>query len=629
MSQNTKPLVVFHNDANAFILQEISTILQRPYIHATNDILSELQDSRNVTLLGVNISKETYVVDEVLKSEATTLFVRCVDEVDTTSSQYYDFEFLFTNKPFNREYLVRYLTFILGKASIHESILAKTRSTFLVLTLPDLRIALPNIETLTIGADAIELRVDLLKDSLGTSGSSEVPSVEYVGLQLMLLRQKSSLPIVFTVRCANEGGRFPMDQDDLAYQFGLKGIQWGVEYLDVEIRLSDSVQTVLSSVKKSTKIISSFHNMSGTLSWSSEHTNSVYEQAYKYGDIVKIIGFANTLQDNYALEKFRQSKTSDKPLLAINAGPEGQVSRALNSFFSPTAHPLLPVAGAPGQLSAAEINGVLSSLGQIRARKFYFLGETVAAPWPRFFQSNIRRLGLPHSFDVFKTFTAEGVNALMAEVDFGGAVFGGAVPVGFVNGGRMAEDAGKIGFFDTIRKAAAGAEIVFENSEWKAIHATLCSRLVPSAFEGKNVAVLGTSYQSAAATIYALKSLKVSNIYTTDLIFTQANAEQKVGLAQISSLVSLDSPLAIISTSPDKITSELLRLHGGGSGGLFIDLASAPEKDADLDVAAGAGFATFTAGDVAAAWTLEVFKKLLDQAVPYNYVRLACGRGVY
>ena len=70
-----------------------------------------------------------------------------------------------------------------------------------------------------------------------------------------------------------------------------------------------------------------------------------HQDADKFGDIVEIVGKANTLEDNFTPHSFVKKITvgpGSKPILAINMGVTGQMSRILNSTFGPVTHPLLP-----------------------------------------------------------------------------------------------------------------------------------------------------------------------------------------------------------------------------------------------------------------------------------------------
>lgn len=174
----------------------------------------------------------------------------------------------------------------------------------------------------------------------------------------MLLRQRTSLPIIFTTRCTSENGRFPMEDPGLFYTYLRKAIQWGCEYIDVELWLPEPIRQKLAFEKGNTKIISAWHDYSGTFKWTSAHAQQLFKEAAIWGDVVKMIAFINTMDDNYELEYFRstvQGSRPQPPLSGLNMSSIGQLSRTLNKVFTPITHPLLPVIAAPGQLSAAEV----------------------------------------------------------------------------------------------------------------------------------------------------------------------------------------------------------------------------------------------------------------------------------
>ena len=122
-----------------------------------------------------------------------------------------DYEFIYdSNLPY-RKGLAHFVRMILGQGDFHDRVTAKSRTTFIASTFPNVRSALQNLDILSIGADAIELRVDLLKEPSGLDKPNNgIPfSLEYVGSQVSALRNRTELPIVFTVHSANEGGLFP------------------------------------------------------------------------------------------------------------------------------------------------------------------------------------------------------------------------------------------------------------------------------------------------------------------------------------------------------------------------------------------------------------------------------------
>jgi len=76
--------------------------------------------------------------------------------------------------------------------------------------IPDVTQALANMEEITTGVDAIEVRADLLRTSaqVGVVGP-QVPPRAYVASQISAIRQHTALPIVFTARTVSQGGVFP------------------------------------------------------------------------------------------------------------------------------------------------------------------------------------------------------------------------------------------------------------------------------------------------------------------------------------------------------------------------------------------------------------------------------------
>lgn len=117
---------------------------------------------------------------------------------------------------------------------------------------------------------------------------------------------------------------------------------------------------------------------------------------------MKMITIINNVSENYELEYFRsqiKAKTpNEPPLSAVNIGQLGQLSQALNTIFSPITHTLLPIVAAPGQLSAAEINRALSSIGQLPRKTIYAIGSFRSTPEATPFKKCFNELGLPHQF---------------------------------------------------------------------------------------------------------------------------------------------------------------------------------------------------------------------------------------
>ncbi|KAI0749084.1 type I 3-dehydroquinase-domain-containing protein [Fomes fomentarius] len=267
-----------------------------------------------------------------------------------------------------------------------------------------------NLKKAGAGVDAIELRVDLLRspkdfDKLGPY----IPSSAYVSNQIAALRHKTTLPIIFTVRTVSQGGQFPNHAEKEAFELLWTAVR-GVEYIDLELSWSEKSILGLIARKGHSKIIASWHDWNGDMYWTGKPVEAKYRLAHEYGDIVKIVGKANGFEDNFALHQFvskMQAAVDAKPIIAINMGVERQMSRILNSTFSPVTHALLPTSKAAlGQLSFAQIQTALHLLGQLPAQRFFLFGTPIAhSRSPTLHNTAFETLGLPHKYELLETQT--------------------------------------------------------------------------------------------------------------------------------------------------------------------------------------------------------------------------------
>ncbi|KAI1821400.1 3-dehydroquinate dehydratase [Xylaria intraflava] len=491
---------------------------------------------------------------------------------DTYLSAQCDYEFLYTETRSFRRDLARFISFTLGQINYYETLMAKPRTFFISTTFPDVRAALPNIEVLTVGCDAVELRVDLLKEPLGNGSFAEIPSLSYVGEQVMLLRQRSELPIIYTTRCTRENGRFPIDNPNLFYEYLFRAIQWGVEYIDVEVWLPEEIRRKLYENRGNSHIMSAFHDFSGTFKWPSAYAQSVFVESCKYAHIVKMIAIINDPNENFELEYFRSKIRAEypgsPPFSAVNMGETGQISRTFNKVFTPITHPLLPIIAAPGQMSAAEINAALASLGQLPKKNIYGITTSSSrrqVPHAHFYEKCFNELGLPHQFAVVERQTRGplSVEAWCNQRSFGGAYMSPAVSFTSLmhnstffsklnngTGPTLTEAVRMIGMVDTIvvqptpasapgsappsipssphrrpepsfgptpnhsYRFPASSSLLFDNASWRGILSTLTRDLAPSAYFGRTAVVLASNGDDAASAMYALKALRVGKVYT-------------------------------------------------------------------------------------------------------------------
>ena len=319
----------------------------------------------------------------------------------------------------------RVLQTFIGIRDCLPAIKAKARSFFVALTYPDLRPHAHKLQDIAFGSDAVELRVDLLRD---TSSPMGLPSVEYVTDQLSVLRNSMPLPIVFTIRTKSQGGAFPDDAHAEALDLYRLAFRTGCEFVDLEVTTFPEPvmdEVVQLHAQSASHIIASHHDSHSKLSWSNNSWTPIYNKCLKYGAIVKLVGAANDFNDNFSLQTFRSTHTS-APLIAINMGPLGKLSRVLNPFLTPVTHPSLPIAAAPGQISSHTALTTLTTLGLLQSKQFYLFGSPISASKsPILHNTLFTTLGLPHTYSRQESAASPGeletLSTLIRAPEFGGA----------------------------------------------------------------------------------------------------------------------------------------------------------------------------------------------------------------
>ncbi|PPQ73515.1 hypothetical protein CVT26_010337, partial [Gymnopilus dilepis] len=352
-----------------------------------------------------------------------------------------------------------------------------------------------------------------------------------------------------------------------------------------------------------------------------------YDLAAKVGDVVKIVGKAGGIRDNFALYDFVEGvkkQGNKKPIIAINMGIEGQMSRVLNSTFSPVSHPLLPNKAAPGQLSFKQIQQALHLIGLLPSRTFYLFGNPIQHSMsPTLHNTAFEILGLPHKYELLETReVGEEIKLAITAPDFGGA----SVTIPFKLDvipllDRLTPAAEAIGAVNTI-VPQAGSVLVGDNTDWigirNVINNKLGSRLGPGSGSGHgaiHAALVIGAGGTARAAIYALQALKADVIYLYNR--TRSKAEELASLfpdANVKVIGQLADwagqgitpPSVIVSTVPASATTteDEEAEHGAGAGaivlsralfeyhlgwGVVVDMAYRPAETPLIRLAKGVG----------------------------------------
>ncbi|KAG0078477.1 3-dehydroquinate dehydratase (3-dehydroquinase) [Podila epicladia] len=490
---------------------------------------------------------------------------------------------------------------------------------FLSLTFPDISPALPHLSKLTLGSDVIELRVDLLKscDASGTSFR------DHVAQQVSLLRRHSALPILYTVRSVSQGGQWPDKDIDGMVSLLKDGLEWGVEYLDVEIGLPRSHVDEILSKKGNTLIVASWHDCKGTVRWNSDAMEAQYKLAHSISpNVIKLIGTATSMKDNFDCSEFatkHTSKASDLPLIAMNMGAQGQLSRVLNNYLTPVTHSLLPVKAAPGQLTARDILIARNAIGLLPAKQFYLFGTPIRQSLsPLMHNTSFQSLGLPYTYGLHETETVdESVVAKMRSKDFGGASVTIPHKLDIMSKlDEITEEAKAIGAVNTVvpvEQEGKPAILIGDNTDWLGIYYQIERNLSstsiaqPQHMKGLVIGAGGTS----RAALYALHRLGVQDIsiFNRTMVKAQAVADSFKDLFVVNVLSSNDLLKGssssgfdlVVSTVPGTIESVTMfdeSVFGAAKKGVAVELAYTPRFTRFLKLAQHAGWATVEGGQV-------------------------------
>lgn len=645
-----RTVVVVYGSGQDTIVHLVAEVLGKPW--TTEASLSSLVKGSNAVVVGILAAELARSLDACDLSTLIVINTHCVDDgssPDEALTDRCDYEFLYSHSPFLRRDLTRFLSLILGQTRPHEDLRTKSRTNFISTTFPDVHAALPNLDILSVGSDAVEIRVDLLVEPSPQGVTSPVPSLRYVGQQVMLLRQHTELPIIFTTRCTKENGKFPMDDPMLFYRYLRRAIQWGCEYIDVELWLPEEIRRRLAEQKGHSVIMSAFHDFSGTWKWTSPEAARIFAESARYADIVKMIAMVNTIEANYELEYFRstiKARGGQYPLLsAVNMGQMGQLSRALNTVFSPITHPLLPMIAAPGQLTAAEINEAMHIMGALPKCDLYVIGSFRTTPQSMFMEKCFNELSLPHTLTSIDRGPKGTIEGVIMQPSFGGASVNPPISAATPYIPAVSEAARAIGLVDTIvvgepqTQSQSGRTLIGENATWKGIRATLTRDYVPSAYRGRAAIILAGSESDASAAIYALRSLGVGSIYTVGFRATGPLAAGLEPFTSIQSVKLVEQPFVMVSALPPEkslLVQPLLRHYRSNGrtsprstrGKVYLDLtASSGERKGDpVGVAVSAGWTAYGIDEVTAWTTVETMRLLVGQNVPFDFVRMASGR---
>lgn len=400
-----------------------------------------------------------------------------------------------------RESFVNYVKMITGARFPS---LPAERSFVASLQYPDLNEVASDLEKLTTGCEAVELRVDQLKSF----------DASFVADQTAVLRKHVSLPLIFTIRTTTQGGAFPSEEQALLEKLSLMGIKLGVDFLDVELTNSEKFVKRIISQKGFTRVIATFVDADGTLSWKNAEFDNRYNQAIGLNsDVIRLIGKGNTIQDNIELEIFRADHTQTR-LIAYNLGEQGKLSKVLNPTFTPVS---AQAGNTQGELSIAELNKIYVDIGGLSKKLFTIVGKPIMhSRSPAMHNTWYKTLNLPHHFNIYETDDAKEVfEKVMNEPDFGGLCVTMPLKINIIEFITELSDSAKIiGAVNTVTPIEGKAgEFRGDNTDWYGITNSFARHGIPSIGNSDLCGLIAGSGGTSRAAAYALNQMGCKKIY--------------------------------------------------------------------------------------------------------------------
>jgi 3-dehydroquinate dehydratase type I len=213
-------------------------------------------------------------------------------------------------------------------------------------SVPEMRKAV--VKGVKAGADAIELRIDGLRDQSGWES---------------LLRGK--VPIILTNRARREGGFFA-GSERARTEALMEGVGLGVSCVDVEFSTSQTARGQILKRAKSRGVstIVSHHDFSGTPA--PAQLIKITEKIAETGcDIAKVVTLAKNRGDAFRMLDFivRTRGKFEIPVIAFAMNEAGKITRFIGPIFGvPIVYAAVEKQTAPGQLDVAATKAMLKEL---------------------------------------------------------------------------------------------------------------------------------------------------------------------------------------------------------------------------------------------------------------------------
>ena len=458
----------------------------------------------------------------------------------------------------------------------------------------DLHPHVKELPCLTLGVDAVELRADLLRDptirDTKIVEAYENPSLSFLSEQVALIRRHlPEVPLVFTLRTPAQGGRYPYPSDapaEALFKSLHHALKLGCDMIDIEIGLDKQFteKLIQDAKERNTSVLISWRDTvppdEGGFSWSSTGAMALYEEARQMGaDVVKIVGTAGQVSDNFALRLFAANieESGQGPALsAYNMGSKGRISRFLNPTLASVTHDVAKqltgkgIIGNPS-MTFNEIQRALHLSGLLEKKSFIHLycdqsstDDGISKKYRDWFDA----MGLPYCMETQMS-TGESLRSMIKNHNgINGDLQGICVEEGVdvIAQVEADENVKQTEYCDTVTVDQHGSLLGF-NKLVEALLRLIQSSISPSVHLNKHssAVVLCTSASTsfARSALRALESLGLENV---SIILTTSPS---------TPIASKQLPTVIINTCEVATQAPLAiyqKLLAGQDGGLYVDL---------------------------------------------------------
>ena len=297
-----------------------------------------------------------------------------------------------------------------------------------------------------LNVDAIELRFDLYQNN----------SIELLDQQINLLHKFTNIPIIFTLRSSQEGGKYNLD-DYQTIKLLERAIYNGISLVDIELRLQKSID------RKHCLMIGSCHSEF----WNKMETTVKKGFYFHKPDIIKMVGNIKFHESMLELsEQFNVNK------IVISSGSPGKITRVNNKFLTPVTDTHFSKA-AVGQLTKEEIESIRKIIWQ--KKDFYLIGQNISkSPSPFIHNHVFNYYQLYNNYQLLEIDSLDTIKDTINSDNFGGASV--TIPykeeiINLID--DLTNDAKNIGAVNTIIKKEN--KLIGDNTDWKALYNILKS----------------------------------------------------------------------------------------------------------------------------------------------------------